>query len=86
MPDNCGIPPGAPGNVVLRLGSLGGLVSQEVAGHERVLAGGGVGQAEDQGQVQRIRAGGQRLVEHPVAADALNVDAVPLQVPRGSPC
>ena len=31
-------------------GSLGRLVSQEIAGDERVLAGGGVGQAEDQGR------------------------------------
>jgi hypothetical protein len=62
-------------------GSLGGLVSQEIAGDERVPAGGGVGEAEHQGQVQRVRPGGQRFVEHPVAADALGADAVPLQVP-----
>jgi hypothetical protein len=37
--------------------------------------------AEDQGQVQRVGAGGQRFVEHPVAADALDADAVPVQVP-----
>lgn len=62
-------------------GALGGLVSQEITGYERVPAGGGAGQAEDQGQVQRVRPGGQRFVEHPVAADALDADAVPLQVP-----
>lgn len=45
------------------------------------FAGGGMGQAEHQGQVQRVRAGGQRFVEHPVAANALDADAVPLQVP-----
>jgi len=69
------------GSVVLLSGSLGGLAGEEIAGDERVLAGGGVGQAEDQGQVQRVGPGGQRFVEHPVAADALDVDAVPLQVP-----
>ena len=31
--------------------------------------------------MQRIRPGGQRLVEHAVAADALDADAVTLQVP-----
>jgi hypothetical protein len=31
--------------------------------------------AEDQGQVQRVGAGGQRFVEHPVAADALDAHA-----------
>ena len=40
-----------------------------------------VGEAEHYGQVRRIRAGGQRFVEHPVAADALDADAVPLKVP-----
>jgi hypothetical protein len=40
-----------------------------------------VGEAGHHGQVQRIRAGGQRFVEHPVAADALDADAVPLEVP-----
>ena len=45
------------------------------------FAGGGVGQAEDQGQVQRVRSGGQRFVENPVTADALDADAVALQVP-----
>jgi len=40
---------GSARNVVLLLGSLGGLVSQEVAGDERILAGGGAGQAEHQG-------------------------------------
>ena len=31
--------------------------------------------------MQRVGPGCQRFVEHPVAADALDVDAVPLQVP-----
>jgi hypothetical protein len=66
---------------VLRLGTLGGLAVQEAAGNERVLARGGMGQAEHQGQVQRVRPRGQRFMEHPVAADALNADAVPLKVP-----
>jgi hypothetical protein len=67
---------------VLLPGSLaGGLVCQEIAGDEGVPAGGGVGQAEDEGQVQRVGPGGQRFVEHPVAADALDADAVPLQIP-----
>jgi hypothetical protein len=70
------------GSVVLLFpGSLSGLVSKEIAGDERVPAGGGVGQAEHQRQVQRVRPRGQRFVEHPVAADALDADAVPLQVP-----
>jgi hypothetical protein len=66
---------------VLLTGGLGGLVGQEIAGDERVPAGGGVGEAEDQGQVQRVRSGGQRFVENPVTADALDADAVALQVP-----
>ena len=37
-----------------------------------------VGEAEHHGQVQRIRPGGQRFAEH--AADALDADAVPLEV------
>ena len=45
------------GSVVLLSGSLGGLAGEEIAGDERVLAGGGVGQAEDQGQVQRVGPG-----------------------------
>ena len=31
--------------------------------------------------MQRVRPRGQRFVEHPVSADALDADAVPLQVP-----
>jgi hypothetical protein len=62
-------------------GSPGGLVSQQITGDERVPADGGAGQAEDQGQAQRVRPGGQRFVGHPAAADAPDADAVPLQVP-----
>jgi hypothetical protein len=40
-----------------------------------------VEEAEHHGQVQRIRAGGQRFVEHLVAVDALDAGAVPLEVP-----
>jgi hypothetical protein len=58
-----------------------GLVCEEVAGDERVLAGGRLGDAEHHGQVQRVGPGTQRLVEHAVAADALDADAVTLQVP-----
>ena len=39
-----------------------------------------VGEAEHHGQVRRIRAGGPRFVEHPVAADVLDAHAVPLEV------
>jgi hypothetical protein len=61
--------------VVLRLGTLGLLAIQEAAGTERVLAGGGAGQAERQGPVQRIRPHGQRFAEHLAAADALDAHA-----------
>jgi hypothetical protein len=40
-----------------------------------------VGQVEDQGEVQRVGADGQRLVQYPVAADAFEVDAPVQQVP-----
>jgi hypothetical protein len=53
---------------------------QEVAGDERVLAGGGLGDAEHQGQVQWVRPAGHCLVQHAIAADALDADAVVLQV------
>src|SRR5450755_216744 len=59
---------------------LAGWLGQEVAGDERVLAGGALGDAEHQGQVQRVGPAGQCLVEDAVAADALDADAVGLQV------
>jgi hypothetical protein len=59
---------------------LAGRLGQEVAGDARVLAGGAVGDAEHQGQVQRVRPAGQCLVQDPVAADALDADAVGLEV------
>src|ERR1035441_5474933 len=59
---------------------LAGWLGQEVAGDERVLAGGALGDAEHQGQVQRVGTAGQCLVEDAVAADALDADAVGLQV------
>jgi hypothetical protein len=37
-----------------------------------VPAGGGVGQAEHQRQVQPVGPGAQRFVQHPVAAEALD--------------
>src|SRR6202022_3893180 len=60
----------------------GSLISIQRTGRAVCQAGGrGVGQAEHQGQVQRVRPRGQRFVEHPVTADALDADAVALQVP-----
>ena len=38
-------------------------------------------QVEDQGQVQGVGPGGQRFVEHPVAADAFGADTVPPPLP-----
>src|SRR5579864_462729 len=58
-----------------------GMVLEDAAGDERVLAGGRRGDAEDQGQVERVGPGGECLVEDPVAADALKADAVASQVP-----
>ena len=46
--------------------------NREVAGDARVLAGGAVGDAEHQRQVQRVGSAGQRLVQDPVAADPLS--------------
>ena len=43
--------------------------------------GGAVGDAEHQGQVQRVGSAGQRLVQDPVAADPLDTDPVAQQVP-----
>ena len=62
-------------------GALFDLIVEEVLGDGRVSAGGGVGQVEDQGQVQGAGPGGQRFVEHPVTADAFDGDAVPPQLP-----
>jgi hypothetical protein len=59
---------------------LAAWLGQEIAGDARVLAGGAVGDAEHQGQVQRVRPAGQCLVQDPVAADALDADAVGLEV------
>src|SRR5262249_41363179 len=56
-------------------------LGQEVAGDAYVLAGGALGDAEHQGQAQRVRTAGQRLVQDPVAADALDADAVRLEGP-----
>jgi hypothetical protein len=70
---------------MLRLGTLGGLAIPEAAGNERVLPGGGVGQAEHQGQVQRVRPRGQRFVEYPVAADALDAHARRAPAPEPPP-
>jgi hypothetical protein len=57
------------------------LVVEQVLGDGRVAARGGVGQVEDQGEVQRVGPGGQCFVQDPVAADAFEVDAVVQQVP-----
>lgn len=46
----------------------------------RVSAGGGDGQVEDQGQVQRIRSGRERLVQDAVPVDTVDADAVVAQV------
>lgn len=55
-------------------------LGRKVAGAERVPAGGALGDAEHQGQVERIGAAGQCLVQHAVAADAFDAAAVGLQV------
>ena len=44
-------------------------------GEGGVPACGGVGQVEHQGEVQRVGTGGQRFVQYPVAADAVEPDA-----------
>src|SRR6266511_2645518 len=64
----------------LPLGGLLELVVEQVLGDGRVPACGGVRQVEDQGQVQRVRSGGQRLVQNAVAANAVEVDTVALQM------
>src|SRR6266702_889236 len=50
----------------LPLGGLLELVVEQVLGDGRVPACGGVRQVEDQGQVQRVRSGGQRVVQNAV--------------------
>ena len=57
------------------------MACEDVAGDERVLAGGRLGDPEHERQVQRVGPGGERLVEDAVAANALDADAVALQVP-----
>ena len=57
------------------------LLVEQVLGDGRIAARGGVGQVEDQGEVQRVGADGQRFVQYPVAADAFEVDALVQQVP-----
>lgn len=57
------------------------LVVKQVLGDSRVAARGGVGQVEDQGEMERVGAGGQCLVQYPVAADAFEVDVLVQQVP-----
>jgi hypothetical protein len=63
------------------VGRFGELAGQEVEGDQRVLAGAGGRQAEEHCQVQRVRGDGQGFVEDPVAADAVDAGAAPLQVP-----
>src|SRR5262249_38885644 len=65
---------------VLGSGFLVRRIGEDVAGDQRVLAGGCLGDAEYQGEVQQVGPGGQRFVEDTVAADALDADAVSLQV------
>jgi hypothetical protein len=57
------------------------LVVEQVLGDGRVAARGGVGQVEDQGEMQWVGADGQCLVKYPVAADAFEVNALVQQVP-----
>jgi hypothetical protein len=53
---------------------------QEVAGNAGVLAGWTFGDAEHQGQVQRVGPARQCLVQDPVAADPVDANAVGLEV------
>lgn len=53
-------------------GSLLDLVVEQVLGDGRVAARDGVGQVDDQGEMQWVGAGGQCLVKYPVAADAIS--------------
>ena len=59
---------------------LAAWLGQEVAGDAGVLAGGAVRDAEHKDQVQRVGPAGQCLVQDPVAADALDADAMGLEV------
>jgi hypothetical protein len=65
----------APRDGWLPLGGLLELLVEQVLGDGRVPACGGVREVEDQGQVQWVRSGGQRLVQEAVSADAVEVDA-----------
>jgi len=56
------------------------LAVEQVLRDGGVPACGGVRQVEDQGQVQWVWSGGQRLVQHAVAADAVEADTLPQQM------
>ncbi len=65
---------------MLLLGGLFELAVKQELGDGRVPARGGVRQAENQRQVQRVWSDGQRLVQNAVPANAVEVDAMAPQV------
>jgi hypothetical protein len=58
----------------------GALVVEQVLSDGRVPARGGVRQVEDQREVQRVWSDGERLMQDPVLADAVEVDAMEAQL------